>query len=90
MNTILAIWNSGAKGKSTTILNLANLQMSTYPAHTVIFCSKNRSFLSLDFRLILEIDGEIIALESQGDPKTGLEKRLDDIVTKYQPNLIIC
>jgi hypothetical protein len=89
-NTILAIWNTGGKGKSTTILNLANLLMASFPAHKVIFCSKNVISLTIDFRLILEINGKIIALESQGDPKTGLKKRLDDIVIKHHPDLIIC
>lgn len=90
MNTIIAIWNSGGKGKSSTILNLANLLMSSYTTHKVIFCSKNSSALTIDFRLILEINGRVIALESKGDPKTDLEKRLDDIVLKYKPDLIIC
>ncbi|MFZ0598519.1 MAG: hypothetical protein WAM46_16155 [Flavobacterium sp.] len=90
MNTIIAIWNSGGKGKSTTILNLANLLMSSYKTHKVIYCDKDPSKLTTDFRLILEISGKKIALESKGDPKTDLEKRLADIAGKYQPNLIIC
>lgn len=90
MNTIIAIWNSGGKGKSFTILNLANLLMSSYTTHKVIYCSKNPSKLTIDFRLILEINGKVIALESMGDPKTNLEKRLDDIVLKYKADLIIC
>lgn len=88
--TILAIFNPGGKGKSTTILNLANLLMATYPSYKVIFCSQNISTLTIDFRLILEINGKTIALESQGDPKTDLEKRLNDIEIKYQPDLLIC
>lgn len=90
MSTIIAIWNSGGKGKSSTILNLANLLMTSYPSHTVIYCSKNASALTIDFRLILEISGKTIALESQGDPKTDLEKRLDDIAVTYKPDLVIC
>jgi len=89
MNTIIAIWNSGSKGKSSTILNLANLLMSSY-THSVIYCNKDSSKLTVDFRLILEINKKIIALESKGDPKTDLEKRLSEIATKYHPNLIIC
>jgi len=89
MNTIISIWNSGSKGKSTTILNLANLLLSILP-NRVIYCSKNIHALTTDFRLIIEINHKTIALESQGDPKTNLEKRLDDIVTKYKPDLIIC
>jgi cellulose biosynthesis protein BcsQ len=89
MNTIIAIWNSGGKGKSSTILNLANLLMSSF-IHKVIYCDKKPSTLTIDFTLILEINGKIIALESKGDPKTDLEKRLNNIAVKYHPNLIIC
>ena len=74
MSTIIALWNSGGKGKSSTILNLANLLMTSYTAHKVIYCSKNVTSLTIDFRLIIEISGKVIALESQGDPKTNLEK----------------
>ena len=90
MSTIISIWNSGGKGKSSTILNLANLLMSSYTIHKIIYCSKNASTLTIDFRLILEISGKVIALESMGDPKTNLEKRLDDIIVEYKPDLIIC
>jgi hypothetical protein len=88
-NTILSIWNAGSKGKSTTILNLANILLTNFPNH-VIFCSQNVLSLAIDFRLIIQINNKTIALESQGDPKTNLEKRLDDIVIKYQPDLIVC
>ena len=90
MTTIIAIWNAGGKGKSSTILNLAKLLISTYPRHSVVFCSKNASALTIDFSLILEIGGKIIALESQGDPNTDLEKRLDKIAITYKPDLVIC
>lgn len=90
MNTIIAIWHSGGKGKSGTILALANLLLSQYPNHNVIHASKDVNHLSADFSLIIEINGKTIALESLGDPNTGLEKRLDEIVKKHNPNLIIC
>lgn len=44
MSTIIAIWNSGGKGKSSTILNLANLLMLSYTGHKVIYCSKKCHF----------------------------------------------
>lgn len=78
MNTIIAIWNSSDKGKSSTILNLANLLMSSCKTHKVIFCDKNVSNITIDFRLILKT----IALESKGAPKTDLEKRLNDLIVK--------
>ena len=90
MNTILAIWNAGGKGKSTTILELAKLLTTRIPNYRLIESSKNVNNLTIDFRLIIEINGKVFALESQGDPNTDLEKRLDIIVNKHKPNHIIC
>jgi hypothetical protein len=91
MKTILAIRNSSEKGKSSSILELAKVMLAKLPKnYTPIFSSKDINNLSIDFRLVLEINGKIVALESQGDPRTELEKRLNDIVKKYNPDLIIC
>lgn len=89
MKTILAIYNSGGKGKSTTTLELANLLLAI-PGCRIIYSDKPAANLIIDFRLIIEIKGKIIAIESQGDPSTHLQNRLDDIVKKYNPYLIIC
>jgi hypothetical protein len=90
MNTILAIWNSGGKGKSSTILELANTILAQFPNYTPIYSSENITNLLIDFTLVIEINGKIIALESQGDPGTNLEERLKKIVNTYNPNLILC
>ena len=91
MKTIVAIWNSGGKGKSSSILELAQLMLAQLPKnHIPIYCSTDVKNLSIDFTLIIEINGKIVALESQGDPGTKLEKRLDDIVKNYNPDIIIC
>lgn len=89
MKTILAIYNSGGKGKSTTTLELANLLLAI-PECSIIYSDKHPANLTIDFRLIIEINGKIIALESKGDPGTHLQKRLDDIVKKHNPYLIFC
>lgn len=89
MKTIISVYNSGGKGKSSTILELANLFLAI-PGCNIIFSSKPAAKLSVDFRLVIEISGKVIALESQGDPGTHLQKRLDDIVSKYSPDLMIC
>lgn len=90
MKTIVAIWNSAGKGKSSTILELSNLLINRFPNHKIVFCDKDINKLNIDFRLIIEINGKIVALESQGDPKTRLENRLEYIVVTYNPDLIIC
>lgn len=86
MSTIVTIWNTSNKGKSATILELAKLFLSK--SSTVIFSSKDIINLTIDFRLIIEINGKIVALESQGDPGTELEKRLNNIINTYSPDLI--
>lgn len=89
MKTILAIWNSAGKGKSSTILELANL-MQNFPGCEIIFSSKPAISLTIDFRLIIKIKDKIIAFESQGDPGTHLEARLENIVKQYSPDIIFC
>lgn len=91
MNTILAIWNAGGKGKSTTILELAKLLLAQLPKNYVpLFSSKDINNLSVNFTLVIEINGKTIALESQGDPGTKLEERLNKIANTYNPKLILC
>lgn len=89
MKTILAIWNSSEKGKSSTVLELANLLISISGC-SIIFSSKPATSLSIDFRIVINIKDKIIALECQGDSGTHLENRLNDIVGKYNPDVIFC
>ncbi len=86
MSTIVTIWNTSNKGKSATILELAKIFLSK--SSTVIFTSKDIINLTIDFRLIIEVNGKIVALESQGDPGTELEKRINNIIKTYNPDLI--
>lgn len=92
MKTIVAIWNSGGKGKSSSILELAKMMLAQLPKNYIpIYCSKDVKNLSIDFRLIIEINGKIVALESLGDPGTRLEIRLEEIINKHnKPDLIVC
>ncbi|MBC8884028.1 hypothetical protein H9X57_13945 [Flavobacterium piscinae] len=90
MKTILAIWNASSKGKSSTILEIAKHLLIQFPNHNIIFCDKDVNNLTVDFRLVIEINGKIIVLESQGDPGTRLEARLTGIVNQYNPDLIFC
>jgi hypothetical protein len=90
MKTIVAIWNTEEKGKSTTILELANLITTSYPSYKLIFCSKNVDHLTIDFRLIIEINGKVIAFESQGDPNTAIGIRLNQLENTFKPQLLFC
>lgn len=90
MKTIIAIWNASAKGKSSTVLILDNLLISKFPNLKIIESSKGKNTESIDFYSIFEINGNTIALISQGDPGTHLEERLNNSIQKHNPNLIFC
>ena len=90
MKTILAIWHTAGKGKTETIRELAQNLMRIYPNYKAIFPNPVKVHPTDDFRLIIEINGKIIGLESQGDPKTNLKKRLEELATNYSCDLIFC
>lgn len=90
MKKVIAIWGSQNVGKSSTVLALAKEMMAAYPSHKVIFSSKPIGSLSIDFHLILEVNGKIIAYESMGDPNSGLNVRLPKIISTYNPDILIC
>lgn len=81
MKTIIAIWNTSSKGKSSIILEIAKRLLIQFPNKSVIFCNKDVNHLTVDFRLVIKINGKIIVLESQGDPGTKQEARLTGIDT---------
>lgn len=90
MRTVIAIWNSADKGKTETLRELAKLFICNFPninpIHPIPFFVPNEG----DFRCIFEINGKIIGIESQGDPKTNLENRLIEIVDLYNCTTIFC
>ena len=69
---------------------MVNLLINRFPGHKIIYPSKDVTKISIDFTLVIEIKGKIIAIKSQGDLGTKLEKRLHQIVNKYKPNYIFC
>ena len=86
----MAFSSNQGVGKSSNILALAKEMMRAYPSHNVIFTSKPIASLTIDFRLILEVNGKVIAFESMGDPYSGLNIRLPEIINLYQPDVLIC
>lgn len=87
MKTIIAIWHSSQKGKTQTIKELAHILIANYKYTPVIPVSIPSSG---DIRVIIKVNGKVICLESQGDPKTQLKKRLNEICKLYNPDIIIC
>ncbi|WP_162147678.1 hypothetical protein [Flavobacterium limnosediminis] len=87
---ILAVWNSGTKGKTETVREFAKLLLATYTNYIEIFPIPASIPSKNDFRLVVNINGLIVGIESQGDPKTGLEKRLLELSDIYKCDLIVC
>ena len=90
MKTIIAIKNAGEKGKTETTRELANILIKNYPNFTPIFPTPFEILIEHDFRIVIEINGKIIAIESQGDPGTNLKSRLEFLIGEYNCDLIIC
>jgi len=88
--TIVAVWNAEKKGKTESLRQFANNLLLTYPTHTSILPNPANVPTTGDFRLIVEIGGIIIGIESQGDPNTKLRNRLIDLVTKFNCDIILC
>jgi hypothetical protein len=89
MKTILTIWHTAGKGKSSTLRELAELLIAINPTG-IILCDPSPINPKGDFRLIIKLNGKVIAVESKGDPNSGLKERLDEIYTDCEPDIIIC
>ncbi|MFY7814018.1 MAG: hypothetical protein ACOVRK_02390 [Chryseobacterium taeanense] len=90
--TALAVWNSGGKGKTESVRELAYALLSFYSHYRLLYTSAPKVIIPKfgDFRLVITINGNVIAIESQGDPKTGLQSRLHDLIRLYAPDMVIC
>lgn len=89
MKTILTVWHTSGKGKTSTIREFADLLNITFPNRKIIIQEPSPFNPTGDIRYIIEINGKTIAIESQGDPSSGLKRRLDEI-NSFNPDIIIC
>lgn len=86
---IICISNSGEKGKTESLRNLATILINNQ--NITCIKPKNRILSTNgDFRAVFEIDGIIIGIESQGDPNTGLKNRLTNLFNDYNCQIIVC
>ncbi|RYE89641.1 MAG: hypothetical protein EOO37_04635 [Cytophagaceae bacterium] len=90
MKTIVAIWGASDKGKTSTIREFVNTLLAAYPAYKPLFPIPAAVSATGDFRLIIEINGKIIGIESKGDPNTGLRARLEDLAVNHHCDIILC
>lgn len=85
--TIVAVWHSGSKGKTSTLRAVATHLLRIYPSHKILHGSIPPAG---DFSLVVSINRQVIAVESRGDPRTQLLERLQDIAVKFKPDIIFC
>lgn len=90
MKTILGLWNAADKGKTDTLREFAKLILSVYPACRVIYPKPVSISSKHDFRLVVDINGIIVGVESQGDPNTNLRTRLLELTDSYKCDVILC
>lgn len=87
---IFALSYAGGKGKSSTLRAAAQCLLQRYPNHIAIVPTPATIPPTGDFRLVVNINNKIVAIESQGDPKTNLEARLEDLAVNYNADVILC
>ncbi|WP_321308182.1 hypothetical protein [Marinifilum fragile] len=85
MKNILTIWGGAEQGKSATIKNLIPLFETNFPKAKVNWLIKG-----YDIKLIIEIEGKKIGVESQGDPNSRLKSSITDFAKDDNCDLIIC
>lgn len=71
---IIANYGSANKGKSSTIKEVFKLLSLRYPENVTIYYPLE----SGDVKAIVEVQGVLIGIESQGDPNSRLRQSLND------------
>ncbi len=80
----IALYGKANSGKSTTLRKLYDLLMAYPKAHIEIIRP-----VGVDFTVIIEVDGILIGIESQGDPCS----RLDDSINLFKERgcvIVVC
>jgi hypothetical protein len=80
---IFAIRNVQGRGKSASIRSFADNLIAN--PHRLIL-EKNYSTGTGDFRLVVEIKGKVVAVESMGDPNSNFASRIKELIDGYLDN----
>ena len=90
----MALWHSSNKGKTETLVELAAyLQWRYNPAIRVDIPYSPSAPIDpskKDIRCKFQIGGLVVAIDSEGDPNTGLDVRLLELVTTHNADVIFC
>jgi|ERR1035437_6533829 GTPase SAR1 family protein len=82
---VLGLYGTANAGKSTTLRKLYELLTKAYPAAHIEIIHPVR----VDFTVIIEIDGVLIGIESQGDPGSRLAESIE-LFKKRGCVIIVC
>lgn len=92
MKIIIALWHTGNKGKTKTLIELGNLLLIE---STILYCNnpidENKKLSkNEDFTLVVELSEKRICITSKGDPNSELKKRLQDMINDYNVDYLFC
>ncbi|MDR1896561.1 MAG: hypothetical protein LBR10_07215 [Prevotellaceae bacterium] len=93
MKRIIALWHSGNKGKTRTLIELGNLLLSDESCIIVeSLVGKNDKLPeNKDFILIVKLyDKVIVGIDSVGDPGCNLKNRLKEMIDKHNVEYLFC
>jgi len=82
--SVIALYGPSSQGKSETVRETANLLLATFPNHTLHAINNGA-----DITYIVDINGVIIGIESQGDPNSRMFQSLQTFVAQGC-DIIIC
>lgn len=77
MNKLVIVnYGSGNKGKSTSVKEVYKLLSACYPQHVTII----HPMESGDVKALIDVNGVLVGIESQGDPNSRLKNSLSDFL----------
>ena len=82
---VIALYGTANSGKSTTLRKLFELLQRAYPKARIGIIHP----VGVDFTVIIEIDGVLIGIESQGDPISRLDVSIE-LFRKRGCFIIVC
>lgn len=85
MSNIYALQGKGNSGKTETIKNVFQSLQVKYPSAVMNVLSNN----TIDIKVIININGTKVGIESQGDPNSRLQQSLQDF-SNANCDIIIC
>jgi hypothetical protein len=94
MKRIIALWHSGNKGKTNTLIELGNLLLSENTVD-IVYCDKSVNKNGIlpqkqDFTLVVKLFDKTVGIVSQGDPHCKLKDRLQKIIDDYNVDYLFC